>query len=389
MEIDWKSIMNLNGFTKKTFDTFTDDWQNIELRATNDGRNCYIHEKDNKMTIINDFKLSDKPSVNIYCSWKFYKNNYTNKFIARPTFYKLKANGDYQTQSQEKEKIIVDLDDGVSATKYWEMMSFILGFNELIDTGEFNNNYGVVSKDQIITTLGSYDTDEQIQTIKDFINKNELSYQQLEKLLDRSKEKALEKFREMLNSKDTKEDTWQHFFETNLWIFAGISLKLFFLKGHISQANIGLPNTQGHGAPRSDILCIDDYTTLVELKKHTTPIFTNKPNTTARTNTWSFSSDFIDGISQCLGQKQDLLEICRSKEFTSNDGKYVEVLTQDPKVVFIIGNKESEFPQNATVNNRKKANTFERYRRDCRNIEIITYDELYARAEYMVNSMRN
>lgn len=26
----------------------------------------------------------------------------------------------------------------------------------------------------------------------------------------------------------------------------------------------------------------------------------------ARTNTWSFSSDFIDGISQCLAQKEEL-----------------------------------------------------------------------------------
>lgn len=387
MIIPWE-LIETSTFTKKTFDTFSDNWEDIELSIKNDGKSCYIHERNDKTLIINDFKLSNNPKVNIYCSWSFYESSRTGKFIPRPTFYKLKADGDYQTQSQEKEKVNISFKDGEVALKYWEMMSFIQGFNELIDTGEFDNNYGVVSRDRIIMTLNSYNTDEQIQTIKDFINENELSYQQLEKLLDKSKEKSLETFKEMLTSEDTKEDDWQKFFEANLWIFAGISLKLFFLKGIISQANIGIPNTQGQGSPKNDILCIDDYTTLVELKKHTTQIFTTRQSSTARTNTWSFSSDFIDGISQCLGQKQSLLETCKVKELVLEDGKLIQAPTQDPKVVFIIGNKNKEFPQDDTIDNKTKANTFERYRRDCRNIEIITYDELYNRACYMVNSLK-
>ena len=383
MIIDF-NLIDAFGLKKKTFDTYIDKWEDINLSVTNDGKTCYIHNKDDKTIIINDFKLSNNPKVNTYCSWSFYKSSRTGKYTARPTFYKLKENNESKTQPQEKEKITISFKDGELASKYWEMMSFIQGFNELIDTGDFEKNYSVVSRDQIITTLNSYETDEQLQTIKDFIAENDLSYKQLEELLDRSKEKSLETFRDMLNSDDIKEDDWQRFFEENIWIFAGISLKLFFLRGFISQANIGIPNTQGQSSPKSDILCIDDYTTLVELKKHTTKIFTNKHNSTARTDTWSFSSDFIDGISQCLGQKQALLDCSRVKEFTNDKGECIDVLTQDPKVIFIIGNKKLEFPENKMVENKIKANTFERYRRNCRNIEIITYDELYDRACYIV-----
>ena len=60
--------------------------------------------------------------------------------------------------------------------------------------------------------------------------------------------------------------------------------------------------------------------------------------------------------------------------------------TQDPKVIFIIGNKSKEFP-NASINidDRKKADTFERFRQNNKNIDIVTYDELLERANFIVN----
>ena len=368
----------------ETFNPYKDTWDSIEINLSKDGKSCYINRTLSKGYIIKEIKLSDKPKVNIYCSWDFHRSSKTGKFIPRPTFYK--KNNDDTLRETKNSKVIVEVDEGDLPIKFWEMIKFLSGYKDLIELGEFEDKYQVISKNQLIDTLNSYDTDEQLQTIQEFIQDKDLSYQQLERLLDTSKEKSLETFKALLEDDDTSEDDWQSFFETNTWIFAGISLRLFFQRDIIPQANIGTPDTSGHGSPISDFVCIDKYTTLVELKKHTTPIFTNARRSTARTNTWSFSSDFIDGISQCLAQKQDLIENYSSKEFVTSDGRIIQADVQDSKVVFIIGNYSKEIPNpNGNINDKIKSDTFERYRRDCRNVEIITYDELYERACYIVN----
>lgn len=383
MSIKWEDI--IKGFERISFDTYNSRWEDIEISLANDGNHCYINKKDDKKTIVTEFKLSNNPRINIYCSWNFYKNNASQKFIARPTIYKLKNDGTFQTYNSEKEKINISLKDGIIASKFWDMISFIQGFNNLIDLGIFEDKYKVISKDQILSTLNKYDTTQQIQTIQEFVKDKDISYNMLERLLDSSKEKSLDKFKKMLNLDSTTESEWQKFFEENPWIFAGVSLKLFFHRDIIPQSDIGITDTRGKGAPISDLLCIDKYTTLVELKKHTTPIFTNTRHSTSRTNTWSFSPEFIDGISQCLAQKQALLENQNSKTIVTRTNKILRIETQDPKVIYIIGNYNKEIinPDN-DIEDRIKANTFERYRRDCRNIEIITYDELYERACYIV-----
>lgn len=368
----------------ETFNPYKDTWDSIEINLSKDGKSCYINRTLSKGYIIKEIKLSDKPKVNIYCSWDFHRSSKTGKFIPRPTFYK--KNNDDTLRETKNSKVIVEVDEGDLPIKFWEMINFLSGYKDLIELGEFDDKYQVISKNQLIDTLNSYDTDEQLQTIQEFIQDKDLSYQQLERLLDTSKEKSLETFKALLEDDDTSEDDWQSFFETNTWIFAGISLRLFFQRDIIPQANIGTPDTSGHGSPISDFVCIDKYTTLVELKKHTTPIFTNARRSTARTNTWSFSSDFIDGISQCLAQKQDLIENYSSKEFVTSDGRIIQADVQDSNVVFIIGNYSKEIPNpNGNINDKIKSDTFERYRRDCRNVEIITYDELYERACYIVN----
>lgn len=368
----------------ETFNPYKDTWDSIEINLSKDGKSCYINWTLSKGYIIKEIKLSDKPKVNIYCSWDFHRSSKTGKFIPRPTFYK--KNNDDTLRETKNSKVIVEVDEGDLPIKFWEMINFLSGYKDLIELGEFEDKYQVISKNQLIDTLNSYDTDEQLQTIQEFIQDKDLSYQQLERLLDTSKEKSLETFKELLDDDNTSEDDWQKFFEANHWIFAGISLRLFFQRDILPQAHIGIPDTRGKGAPISDFVCIDKYTTLVELKKHTTHIFTNKPRNTSRTDTWSFSSDFIDGISQCLAQKQDLVENYKSKDFVARDGRIIQAAVQDSKVVFIIGNYSKEIPNpNGNINDKIKSDTFERYRRDCRNVEIITYDELYERACYIVN----
>ena len=58
----------------------------------------------------------------------------------------------------------------------------------------------------------------------------------------------------------------------------------------------------------------------MELKRADTPIFKPTRGSGGRANTWEFSSDFISGISQCLGQKCAFDECYAQKEIVTEDG---------------------------------------------------------------------
>jgi hypothetical protein len=56
----------------------------------------------------------------------------------------------------------------------------------------------------------------------------------------------------------------------------------------------------------------------------------------------------------------------------------------DPKVILIIGCWDQVEQSNDTPGVKSiKRKTFELFRRDSRNVEIITYDELYERAQFI------
>jgi hypothetical protein len=71
----------------------------------------------------------------------------------------------------------------------------------------------------------------------------------------------------------------------------------------------------------------------------------------------------------------------------------VELITQkaiDSKVILLIGDLSRE--ESNKTNDREwayKLRTFELFRRDSRNIEIMTYDELYERAKYIIQSSQD
>ena len=172
--------------------------------------------------------------------------------------------------------------------------------------------------------------------------------------------------------------------DENKWIL-GLSLDIRFIRDFYNQGDVGVKDTTGKGSPKSDMIGIRDYTVLVELKTPDKQIFTDKKKDTSRANTWSFSDNFIDGISQCLGQKSKWDKNSNMKELVNPETEEIinqdKIRTVDVKVMFIIGNKSKEFSENTvTVDIKTKRDTFELFRRNNRNVEIITYDELYERA---------
>jgi len=61
----------------------------------------------------------------------------------------------------------------------------------------------------------------------------------------------------------------------------------------------------------------------------------------------------------------------------------------DPKTILLLGNKKKEFPVNSGDSvNRIKNKTLERFRRNNRNVDMLTYDELFERAYHIVYSRK-
>ncbi|RYE59434.1 MAG: DUF4263 domain-containing protein [Sphingobacteriales bacterium] len=181
---------------------------------------------------------------------------------------------------------------------------------------------------------------------------------------------------------DAKEEkVWQYFFEKNEWIF-GYGLDYRFQAILQREAHISDIELDGSNFVIADYLLGDKmFTTFVEIKKPSTPLFGKIKN---RSNSWSLSEDLINSVSQILEQKASgLIKFERQQYDTC--GAAIAQKACDSKVVLIIGSwRELESASNPLEKEIKKK-TFELFRRDSRNVEIITYDELYDRAKFIVS----
>jgi hypothetical protein len=192
---------------------------------------------------------------------------------------------------------------------------------------------------------------------------------------------ALDVFRQHLDSLDWSESQWEDFFWEHQWIF-GYGLRYQFLELEKRQANYGGESYQGTGKQRGEFLARtsghDSFTVVVEIKKPQTKVFAEREHP-YRSGVPIFSPDFVGGVSQAQvnsrtwdvegsqrNADRDLLEPRR-------------IFTIAPLSILVIGSMtQFDKPQ--------KRRSFELFRRNVHNPEILTFDELLARAKYIVES---
>lgn len=198
---------------------------------------------------------------------------------------------------------------------------------------------------------------------------------------------ALNTFRENLESNNPDESFWQEFFTNNDWIF-GYGLNYQFLHLLKDQPDYGGRTFIGTGSQKGDFLMRTEadshFTVLVEIKTPATKLLSyNKSEPrqvkNPRNDVWLLSSDLLGAISQIQVN-------CRTWSIDSQRSENTRILekentfTVEPKGILIIGNT------NELVKNESIVSCFESYRRNTKNPEIITFDELYKRAEFIVNN---
>ena len=230
--------------------------------------------------------------------------------------------------------------------------------------------------------------DDGIITTQDLVNtgyrKKELEI--FRKLLE---DDYLQEYKNQYCKPNTKDEVaWQYFFNKNSWIF-GYGLDYRFQGILQKEFHASDTNASGKEGVIADFLMGDNnFTTFVELKLPTTEIFGIEKN---RSNCWRLSNKFIDAISQILEQKASgQIKIETTKEIYSDRGESIKQHSYDSKTILIIGNwTEVKSSKDSEEIKRIKSKTFELFRRDSRNVEIITYDELYERAKFIVSGQKN
>ncbi|KAB0772293.1 Shedu immune nuclease family protein [Pseudomonas aeruginosa] len=224
-------------------------------------------------------------------------------------------------------------------------------------------------------------------TIKDVVaiayRKKQLGF--FEKLLHDAE--YFEQLKQRKNCKD--EALWQMFFEKNSWIF-GYGLSYIYSSGlddrKLEQVVRGYNILQS--GKRVDALlktkALASTLCFVEIKTHKTQLLCAKPY---RSGCWAPSDELSGAVAQIQGTVSYAAEKLYGKlDITDSNGfpTTENVFNFQPKSFVIIGNLSQFIGENGV--NQEHLRSFELFRRNIYQPEIITFDELYERARHIVET---
>ena len=202
-----------------------------------------------------------------------------------------------------------------------------------------------------------------------------------------NRENALKEFEKSIDDKTKNEKYWRNYFTNNSWIF-GYGLDYKFLTITSDQPNYGGENYTGKGKQKGDYLTHSEsskakFTILVEIKRPDSLLLAKRPKTgdyiRYRNGAWLLGSELFGGVSQlqvnCKTWQRDSEELKNRALFKKG------IFTVQPKGILVIGST-IQFEDKL-----EQLTSFELYRRGLSNIEVITYDELFERAKFIVGNM--
>lgn len=186
---------------------------------------------------------------------------------------------------------------------------------------------------------------------------------------------VVNKFEKLLEE-EYDEKSWQKFFSNNDWIF-GYGLSYIFTSILNREVYLGGKDINNTGGSVCDFMATSEgdakFNVLIEIKKPDTPLLAKED----RNNSYPISQDLAKAISQIQCYCQTWGENS-TREVTSYEVRH-QITHNTPKGIVLIGNTR-------TLQDEYQKRSFELFREGLRNIEIITYDELLARARFMVKT---
>ncbi len=169
------------------------------------------------------------------------------------------------------------------------------------------------------------------------------------------------------NKSNSLEEFWQQLFNSNPYVLTQIfSVPVVFIR---DKAYVGGMNIDQKNAKFVDYLFVNDSSNdalLIEIKTPVTKLLGNKYR-----NIFKPSSELSGAVVQTLDYRRELAK--NIKQITEGTDKSLDIF--NPRCVIVIGNAAEELDSDL------KKKSFELYRTALKDIEIITYDELFKKAE--------
>lgn len=247
---------------------------------------------------------------------------------------------------------------------------------------------GLITDKDIINT---HYRKEQLEIFRKLLEKDKNFWtqyrdQEADAFINAKKEEqnSLEKACLKITKVASEEKTWQYFFTKNQWIFGyGLDYRFQGILQREAQTTDGGCVDGKSGDGFCDYLLADKkFISFVEIKTPNTELFDVGKN---RSGSWKLSEKLIDAYSQILEQKASGQVLYNeNRKNWQKDGKEMVQKSYDSKVILIVGHWR-EIGECEGKEKDIKEKTFELFRRDSRNVEIITFDELHERADHIVN----
>lgn len=375
-----------------------DSFEDVEINNAPE-INSFWYFKNQKKGLIKRFILERGPRTEKACIVILTKKaggKFTPKFDFQILDITKKAFANFSKEHVDQNLIKAKVDLSSCDKNFLLLLNFIRGIEDIDFT---SGSYVVVdgAKKDIIDLIGDYEK----LTVLNAIQKRfgaELSEKDATLLLNRKAK--LDYFKKILNDKEffngeknllgenkKDEDVWQDFFEKNPWIF-GYGLNFVFnspLDGlKLEQTISGFDFNQS--GKRVDALLksrgLINSLCLVEIKKADTQLISTK---SYRSEVWAPSEDVIGGVQQLrVYISRTIKNVATKISVTDDAGNPTGELIYShlPKAYLIVGSMAEFCVENGI--NETKYLAFDSFRKNNKDLEIITFDELYDRARFIV-----
>ncbi|MDH6110106.1 hypothetical protein P3T36_005832 [Kitasatospora sp. MAP12-15] len=390
-------------FSATEFDVIRGDFASLEIRGSHDSGGFHYLYDTRAHRMITDFVLDDRPQVATLCNVVIIKKG--DSFTPRIKLWKKdkKKAGETPVNQMIPDngatravKALVDIGD--VHENFWKVINFLQGCAglsmpgdplQLVASDEAQLAQLLTGQDRTMvlgavrTAIGGGLTEEDIRLIS---NRKE-QLQKFERLLT---DPDYFQQAESLATTRGAEAVWQAFFEENQWIF-GYGLNLIACEsiddGKLERFTTGASIFGGAGKRIDAIMRSKGLISSMlfcEIKTHETELLAR---TQYRPGVYQVSKELGGSVAQVqmtASKAQQLI----SREFLArifeDDGTPtgIQLSTTRPRQVVVIGSLQ-EFIQNGEVN-PVKLSSFELYRKSIQDVEIITFDELYQRACFIV-----
>jgi len=174
------------------------------------------------------------------------------------------------------------------------------------------------------------------------------------------------------NKENSNEEFWQKTLEENSFVLSQIfAYPVIVVKG---KAYVGGKSISNSGGNLVDFLAKNDISknaVLIEIKTPTTQLL----NGQYRSNAYSISTDLSGAIVQVANYKNSL-----QNEYHNLVDSKDDLDAFEPRCLVIAGNYSKEIGRSST-----KKKSLDLFRSHLKEIEIITYDELFGKIQFLVN----